>query len=70
MTPTNKGNYEFCSTCKYHIDKPFDVSSLKYPCYYSHSTVRGDVKYERDFKECLLYENGESTQHVILEGGE
>jgi len=56
MTPTNKGNYSFCIGCKYHIPKPFDASSEKYPCYYSHSEVRGEVKYEKDFKECLLKE--------------
>jgi hypothetical protein len=56
MTPTNKGNYSFCKDCKYHIKKAFDISSEKYPCYYSHRKVRGDIKYERDFKECLLYE--------------
>lgn len=56
MTPTNKGNYIFCKDCKYHIEKPFDKSSKVYPCYYSHSAVRGDVKRERDFEKCLLRE--------------
>jgi hypothetical protein len=55
MTTTNKGNYTFCTNCKYRIITPFDVSSEKYPCYYSHRAVRGDVRYERDFKQCLLY---------------
>jgi hypothetical protein len=56
MSSTDKGNYEFCHDCKYHIKVPFDASSIKYPCYYSHSAVRGDVKLERDFKVCLKYE--------------
>ena len=51
MTPTNKGNYKFCETCKHKLN--IDV---KYPCTYSHKQVRGDVKYERDFTMCLLYE--------------
>lgn len=59
MTPTNKGNYTFCDSCKFKIVKYFDASSEKYPCYYSHYAVRGDVKYEKDFKECLKYENRE-----------
>jgi hypothetical protein len=57
MTPTNKGNYTFCNDCKYHIKKTFDASSIKYPCYYSHSAVRGEVKFEKDFTTCLKYEN-------------
>jgi|688.fasta_scaffold1136184_2 hypothetical protein len=56
MTPTNKGNYDFCHDCKFYIIKPFDASSFKYPCYYSHDTVRGEVKYEKDFIDCLKYE--------------
>jgi hypothetical protein len=55
MTPTNKGNYPFCHDCKFKIK---DASSTKYPCYHSHNAVRGGVKYERDFKECLKYEKG------------
>jgi hypothetical protein len=61
MTPTNKGNYSFCSDCIYHISVPFDASSIKYPCYYSHKAVRGDVKYEQDFKVCLLKEQENGT---------
>lgn len=57
MTPTNKGNYLFCEDCKHKILKPFDKSSEKYPCYYSHRAVRGDIKYEKDFQVCLLKEN-------------
>jgi len=56
MSSTDKGNYVFCHDCKFKIKVPFDASSLKYPCYYSHNAVRGLVKYERDFKECLKYE--------------
>lgn len=56
MSSTNKGNYSFCNGCKYHITKPFDISSERYPCMYSHKAVRGDVKYEKDFKICLLRE--------------
>lgn len=56
MTPTNKGNYEFCDDCIHQIKEPFDESSRRYPCYYSHSKVRGEVEYERDFKICLLKE--------------
>lgn len=64
MTSTNKGNYLFCSACKYYISKPFDASSVKYPCYYSHKAVRGDVKCERDFKVCLLKETKWRTAYV------
>lgn len=60
MTPTNKGNYPECTDCKYYIPKPFDASSEKYPCYYSHSMVRGDIKTEREFRHCLLYEQKET----------
>ena len=56
MTSTNKGNYKQCEDCEYKILKAFDASSEKYPCYYSHGAVRGDVKYERDFSKCLLWE--------------
>jgi len=66
MTPTNKGNYEFCHDCKYHIKEPFDASSKKFPCYYSHFAIRGNVKFERDFKICLKYdkEADETTRKV------
>lgn len=57
MTSTNKGNYEFCECCKYQIAKPFDVSSEKYPCYYSHASVRGDIGRERELSVCLLRES-------------
>ena len=50
MTPTNKGLYTFCINCKHRNKKS------KYPCKYSHRKVRGDIKYERDFKICLLKE--------------
>lgn len=56
MTATNKGNYPFCDSCRFKILEPFDGSSKRYPCYYSHRVVRGKVKYERDFKECLKRE--------------
>ena len=49
MTPTNKGNYVFCDNCLYKKE----YSKEKYPCYYSHKAIRGDVKFERDFKVCL-----------------
>ena len=57
MSVTNKGNYYFCIGCKFKIIKPFDVSSEKYPCYYSHNVIRGDVKYEKQFTQCLKREN-------------
>jgi hypothetical protein len=50
MSSTNKGNYKFCLNCKYKLNKG------KYPCSKSHRAVRGDIKYERDFTECLLKE--------------
>lgn len=52
MTPTNKGNYTFCDGCKHEIFKPFDVSSEKYPCYYSHNIIRNNIQDDK----CLLFE--------------
>jgi len=54
MSSTNKGNYVQCLDCKFRIKN----SILKYPCEKSHRNVRksGNVKYERDFNICGLYE--------------
>lgn len=52
MTTTNKGNYVFCDGCKYEIQKTFDASSEKYPCYYSHNAVRNNIKDDK----CKLFE--------------
>ena len=51
MTPTSKGNYKQCDDCKHKTN-----TGDRYPCTYSHSKVRGDIKYERDFRICLLWE--------------
>ena len=61
MAPTRKGLYSFCIDCKYKIRELDYVSTayLRYPCEYSHKAIRGKVKYERDFKECLKYERKE-----------
>ena len=51
MTPTNKGNYKECGTCKYQTKKG------RYPCEFSHKKVRvaSGFTRERDFIKCNLY---------------
>ncbi len=51
MTPSRKGLYSFCDDCKFKLN-----DGSKYPCSKSHKQVRGDIKYERDFRICLLKE--------------
>lgn len=48
MTPTNKGNYIFCVDCRHLLEE----KNQKYP----YKRVRGEIKYERDYKRCLEYE--------------
>jgi len=49
MTPTRKGLYAECSSCKHK-----DESKGKYPCSYSHKEIRiaSGHKRERDFERC------------------
>jgi len=53
MTPTRKGLYKECETCKFKIQD----GKHKYPCQKSHKEIRkaSGVKYEKDFTNCVLY---------------
>jgi len=52
MTPTIKGFYNECQSCR------FKISYSRYPCSHSHKVIRkaSGVKLERDFKKCGKFE--------------
>ena len=54
MTPTRKGNYKECNSCKFKIKN----SDKKYPCELSHKMIRKNSGsyFERDFTSCGVFE--------------